>query len=223
MISRKLHGRTDNEIKNFWNTHIKKKLIRAGCDPTTHQPRTDLMSCLRSILAIANFKNMILRQNHNFQDYCNVPYLQHIGHQLPTQMVNPDFSFPAALRKQNPNLNSLQQQMEDQNESTLFQPLHHPMTINHSPHVPFAYNTSQIQSTTTSFDDGSSFIQSLEFDQKHGFWNTMPSSFPSTSETTSIGNAGEVTSTSSYNNGSDEQAAAAYSQWEELLIAPVMQ
>ncbi|XP_058111517.1 proton/sulfate cotransporter 2-like isoform X2 [Magnolia sinica] len=38
-IASHLLGRTDNEIKNFSNTHLKKKLLQRGIDPVTHKPR----------------------------------------------------------------------------------------------------------------------------------------------------------------------------------------
>ncbi|CAH8333678.1 unnamed protein product [Eruca vesicaria subsp. sativa] len=58
-IATHLHGRTDNEIKNFWNTHLKKKLIQMGIDPVTHQPRTDLFASLPQLIALANLKDLI--------------------------------------------------------------------------------------------------------------------------------------------------------------------
>ena len=48
-IASRLPGRTDNEIKNYWNTHIRKRLLRMGIDPVTHSPRLDLLD-LSSIL-----------------------------------------------------------------------------------------------------------------------------------------------------------------------------
>ncbi|KAL8540086.1 hypothetical protein ACS0TY_001610 [Phlomoides rotata] len=37
LIAGRLPGRTDNEIKNYWNTHIRRKLLSRGIDPTTHR------------------------------------------------------------------------------------------------------------------------------------------------------------------------------------------
>nr|AEC32978.1 transcription factor MYB3 [Fagopyrum tataricum] len=64
LIAGRLHGRTDNEIKNYWNTHIKRKLVNRGLDPQTHKPLvTNPDSVLpvldtSSVSQIINFENI---------------------------------------------------------------------------------------------------------------------------------------------------------------------
>ncbi|KAM0071143.1 putative transcription factor MYB-HB-like family [Helianthus debilis subsp. tardiflorus] len=41
LIAGRLPGRTDNEIKNYWNTHIRRKLLNRGIDPATHRPMNE--------------------------------------------------------------------------------------------------------------------------------------------------------------------------------------
>lgn len=42
-IATHLPMRTDNEIKNYWNTHLKKRLSQMGVDPVTHKATSNLL------------------------------------------------------------------------------------------------------------------------------------------------------------------------------------
>ncbi|CAN6484827.1 unnamed protein product [Victoria cruziana] len=42
LIAGRLPGRTDDEIRNYWNTHLRKKPGKEGIDPETRKPRTHL-------------------------------------------------------------------------------------------------------------------------------------------------------------------------------------
>ncbi|CAM8929467.1 unnamed protein product [Rhodiola kirilowii] len=44
LIAGRLPGRTDNEIKNYWNTHIRRKLLNRGINPATHRSINELPS-----------------------------------------------------------------------------------------------------------------------------------------------------------------------------------
>ncbi|CAK9186066.1 unnamed protein product [Ilex paraguariensis] len=58
-IATHLPKRTDNEIKNYWNTHLKKRLAKMGIDPVTHKPKNDaLMSSDGQSKNAANLSHM---------------------------------------------------------------------------------------------------------------------------------------------------------------------
>eukprot|EP00253_Pinus_taeda_P033416 PITA_33416 len=52
-IASQLPGRADNEIKNFWNTHLKKRLLKMGLDPATHKPTEEANPTTEGFEALA--------------------------------------------------------------------------------------------------------------------------------------------------------------------------
>ncbi|CAA2980646.1 transcription factor MYB39-like [Olea europaea subsp. europaea] len=83
-MAARLPGRTDNEIKNYWNTHIRKRLLRNGIDPVTHAQRLDFKD-LSSLLNLPqiNLSNLL---------------------RLQTLLINPEALRLAAYLLENPEL-----------------------------------------------------------------------------------------------------------------------
>ncbi|EFH44105.1 hypothetical protein ARALYDRAFT_492740 [Arabidopsis lyrata subsp. lyrata] len=100
-IAARLPGRTDNEIKNFWNTHIRKKLLRMGIDPVTHSPRLDLLD-ISSILASSLYNS----SSHHLNMPGGLMMDTHRRHHQQHPLVNPEIlKLATSLFSQNQNQN----------------------------------------------------------------------------------------------------------------------
>ncbi|KAK7263996.1 hypothetical protein RJT34_31597 [Clitoria ternatea] len=65
-IAGHLPGRTDNEIKNFWNTHLRKRLLQMGLDPVTHRPRSDHLNLLSNLQQLLSATNILSNFSNNW-------------------------------------------------------------------------------------------------------------------------------------------------------------
>ncbi|GLT79791.1 hypothetical protein SLA2020_512660 [Shorea laevis] len=78
LIAGRLPGRTDNEIKNYWNTHLSKRLISQGTDPTTHKKLTGpVRGAIRkrsSRNTKANSKNKEKAESETFKVHLPKPF-----------------------------------------------------------------------------------------------------------------------------------------------------
>ncbi|CAH2078369.1 unnamed protein product [Thlaspi arvense] len=111
-IAARLPGRTDNEIKNFWNTHIRKKLLRMGIDPVTHSPRLDLLD-ISSILA-----SSLYNSSSHHVDISRLMMDAH-RHQQQHPLVNPEIlKLATSLFSQTQNQNQNQNFVLDHDSKT---------------------------------------------------------------------------------------------------------
>ncbi|RZC17033.1 transcription factor MYB35-like [Glycine soja] len=68
IVAQQLPGRTDNDVKNYWNTKLKKKLSQMGIDPVTHKPFSKLISDYGNIGGCQKPSTPITSTNKDFKD-----------------------------------------------------------------------------------------------------------------------------------------------------------
>ncbi|KAM7258235.1 hypothetical protein ACFE04_013976 [Oxalis oulophora] len=79
-IATRLPGRTNNEIRNYWNTHIRKRLLRMGIDPVTHT--TSFISSQRQ-----NQNQVFLASQESNNNNNNNPLMQNNDYQQQQQQL----------------------------------------------------------------------------------------------------------------------------------------
>ncbi|XP_050222559.1 transcription factor MYB102-like [Mercurialis annua] len=141
-IAARLPGRTDNEIKNYWNTHIRKKLLRSGIDPVTHSPRLDLLD-LSSILGSSfyNASQMNISRLMGVQSMVNPELLRLASSLISSHNQRENNSHNFVISQQNGQENQLSS-LQVQNQfvqPNQFQEM--PTTTTTSPYVNFCNET----------------------------------------------------------------------------------
>ncbi|KAL9261842.1 Transcription repressor MYB4-like protein [Drosera capensis] len=73
LIAGRLPGRTNNEVKNYWNSCLRKKLISSGIDPSNHRlnqtiPRSQTSNAMNTIMKENPTRSIVTHESDHVQD-----------------------------------------------------------------------------------------------------------------------------------------------------------
>ncbi|XP_028761986.1 transcription factor MYB106-like [Neltuma alba] len=88
VIAHHLPKTTDNEIKNYWNTCLKRRLTRMGINPTTHKPLNDVVK------DAANLSHMAQWETARLEAEARQQVKEHSKMQLQNQLGSSSSSQP---------------------------------------------------------------------------------------------------------------------------------
>ncbi|XP_060194749.1 transcription factor MYB102 [Lycium barbarum] len=163
-IAARLPGRTDNEIKNYWNTHIRKRLLRMGIDPVTHSPRLDLLD-LSSILHPSLYNNSSHQMNLSRlsgpgQPLVNPEVLRLATSLISSQRQNSNFLLPNNLQENQICQNQLPQMAQNNQIQAPIQDFPSCSTLSTTPCVPFS-SEAQLMQPPTNMEQFSSNLENF--------------------------------------------------------------
>nr|GLL34196.1 myb-related protein Hv1-like [Ipomoea trifida] len=136
-IASHLPKRTDNEIKNYWNTHLKKKLCKMGIDPMTHRPKIN-----SSFGSAANLSHMAQWETARLEAEARL--VRH-SKSIASSLISPHHKPPPPPPKVPPSLDMLKAWQE-----TWTKPPRTRVSLSHVDHGAFLSNATP---TTLNFPD----------------------------------------------------------------------
>lgn len=119
LIAGRLPGRTDNEVKNYWNSHLRRKLISMGIDPNNHRLNQVLShpKNLNYCSSTTSSASKELKLNTMIKKSCTNDHISDAGSCLEDNSEGmPDLNID--LTRTSPSIVVNIEEVEKQNEST---------------------------------------------------------------------------------------------------------